>query len=124
MKSTAQRFNVPPGFSGWWCARCDKEITGIPNDVDAAQLKCPKCHKWTVWWIPQGGVDSGELMVERPKRQPAGRALASEMAGAEWQRKMPKSEDAVRLFAHMREVIEHPETDPDLRKIEQQEYER
>lgn len=121
MHTTAQRFHVPPGFSGHWCARCEKPVEGIPDEA-GMPAKCPKCRHWTVYYIPAGLHDT-------PPEQPASkREQAGEQrklsAGAEWQRKQPRPERARELFDHMRTVIEHPETNPDLSEIEKQEYER
>lgn len=124
MHTTAQRFHVPPGFSGHWCARCEKPVEGIPDEA-GMPAKCPKCRHWTVWWIP--GND--ERQEAKDENQPGtAREQAGEKrrlsAGAEWQRKQPRPERAKELFDHMRTVIEHPETNPDLNEIEKQEYER
>jgi len=118
MQSTAQRFDVPAGFSGWWCYRkCGAvEI----DDTLGSPARCPKCHKPTAVWVPKSEVSSGQVS----RRQPAGRALQSEMAGAPWQRKMPTAEDARRLFDHVRNVIEHPDLEPDLRKIDEEDAKR
>jgi hypothetical protein len=119
MKTTAQRLQVPAGFSGWWCTRCAAAVENIPDEIDAAQTKCPTCHKWTAYWIPGGNVEMGMMNDEgKPKRQPAGRALESEMAGPGWERKRPRDEDARRLFEHVRNVIENPDLEPDLRKLD------
>lgn len=119
MKTTAQRFDVPAGYSGWWCYRkCGAvEI----DDTLGSPARCPKCHKPTAVWIPPGL--SEPPAVQGTPREKAGekRALS---AGAEWQRKQPRSEDAKRLFDHMRLVNEHPEIEPDLRKLEDEQYKR
>jgi len=44
------------------------------------------------------------------------------MAGGPWVRQRPRDEEAKRLFAHMRDVTEHPELNPDLRVIDDEEY--
>lgn len=36
----------------------------------------------------------------------------------------PRPERLNELFAHMREVVEHPEIEPDLRKIEDEQHKR
>lgn len=118
MQTTAQRFNVPAGFSGWWCARCEAACPTIPDDVDAAQTKCPKCHRWTAWWIPPSQTAEGG--GQKAARQPAGRALESEMAGPTWERKRPRDEDAKRLFEHMHAVIENPGLNPSLRELDEE----
>jgi hypothetical protein len=115
MQSTAQRFNVPAGFSGWWCARCETGIATIPEEA-GSPARCPRCHKWTVWWIPP--MQNEELKMQNGNgRERAGeqRALS---AGVEWVRKMPRAEDAKRLFDHMHQVIENPDLEPDLRKLD------
>lgn len=119
MQTTAQRLQVPAGFSGWWCTRCEREALNIPEEIDAAQAQCKRCHKWTAFWIPAGlGQVSSDASVQVSSRARAGEERRLK-AGAEWQRKMPTSEDAKRLFAHVRQVIENPELEPDLRKLDE-----
>lgn len=115
MNTTAQRFHVPPGFSGHWCARCERGVEGIPDEA-GMPAKCPKCRHWTVYYIPAGLNDTPP---EQPasKREQAGeqRALS---AGAEWKRKQPTTDRAKELFQHMKDVVEQPGLNPDLREIE------
>lgn len=118
MKSTAQRFNVPAGFSGHWCTRCEKPAVGIPEEA-GSPAKCPKCRHYTVWWIPQSSPMS-EVQSPMPgtARARAGEARALS-AGPEHERKRPRDEDAKRLFDHVRNVIENPELNPDLRALDE-----
>lgn len=128
----SQRVVVPEGFSGWWCERCEKPVA--IEDTLGSPARCPKCHKPTAVWIPPGlgGVaraasdltSQREVSHQRTKRQPAGRALEWEMAGAEFVRKRPRSEDAARLFEHIHAVMENPGLNPDLRQIEDEEARR
>lgn len=117
MQSTAQRFAVPAGFSGWWCYRkCGAvEI----DDTLGSPARCPKCHKPTAVWIPAlaGGELTAPPTAPATKRERAGEARALS-AGAPWERKMPTAADAKRLFDHARQVIEQPDLEPDLRKLE------
>jgi hypothetical protein len=98
------RLFVPEGFSGWWCDRCEKPVAGIPDEA-GSPAKCPHCRKWTVQWIPPAAPD---LTVRELK------------AGAPWERQMPTACDAKRLFEHVRQVIENPDLEPDLRKIDEE----
>lgn len=122
MMTTAQRLQVPPGFSGWWCEHCAAPAVGIPEDMDAAQARCGKCRHWSAWWIP-AGLSDVPPEVPASKRERAGeqRALS---AGAPWERKQPRPERAKDLFNHIRAVMENPDLNPDLRVIEKEEYER
>lgn len=96
---------VPAGFSGWWCARCEQACPSIPADLDAAQARCPHCHKWTAVWVPPAlpAVD----LPPSPPRDHRPRAARSQA-----------------LFAHLRAVIENPTLNPDLNEIEREEYTR
>lgn len=122
MQTTAQRLQVPAGFSGWWCTRCAAAAENIPDEIDAAQTKCPKCHKWTAYWIPAGLSDTPPE-TPAPKRAQAAEARALS-AGPAFERKRPRDEDARRLFDHVRNVIEHPDLEPDLRKIDEEDAKR
>ena len=119
-----EQVQTPAGFSGWWCARCEQACPSIPADLDAAQARCPHCHKWTAVWIPPG------QMTEDSGQRPAGtaRARANEAralsAGVEWERQQPTAERAKELFQHIENVIENPGLEPDLKKIEDAEYKR
>ena len=92
---------VPDGFTGWWCERCEKAVT-LPEEL-GSPARCPRCHKPTAVWVPP----SAPVLVTRPEPNPDPR---------------PKTETARRLFDHMKEVIENPALEPDLRKIELDEY--
>jgi hypothetical protein len=118
MQTTAQRFQVPAGFSGWWCYRKCGAVAVDPELGSPA--RCPKCHKPTAVWVPPSQTDEdGGPRTEGRGRQPAGRALATEMAGVAWERKRPRDEDARRLFEHMHAVIENPELNPSLRELDE-----
>ena len=41
---------VPPGFSGWWCERCEKAVA-LPDEL-GSPARCPRCHKPTAVWVP------------------------------------------------------------------------
>jgi hypothetical protein len=41
---------VPAGFSGWWCERCEKPVN-LPDEL-GSPARCPRCHKPTAVWIP------------------------------------------------------------------------
>lgn len=121
MQTTAQRFNVPAGFSGHWCTRCEVGIEGIPEEA-GNPAKCPRCRHYTVFYIPTGlgeglGEVSSDASVQVSSRDRAGEERRLK-AGVEFVRKMPTSEDAKRLFDHMKEVIENPDIEPDLRKLD------
>ena len=120
MQTTAQRFQVPAGFTGWWCARCEQERSTIPEEA-GSPARCPKCHRWTVWWIT---ASSPESKVQGPMSGASKRAQRAEeralKAGAPYERTRPKDEDAKRLFDHARHVIENPGLNPSLREIEHQ----
>lgn len=100
------RVDVPAGFSGWWCERCEKPVA-LDEEL-GSPARCPKCHKATAVWIPPAAVVP-------PERDKGVRAL---QAGAQWERQRPRDERAKQLFEHMRTVAEHPELNPDLRAIE------
>lgn len=111
---------VPAGFSGWWCARCEQACPTIPEDLDAAQTRCPHCHKWTAHWVPPQSTGPVAPASQRERTAEA-RALA---AGPEHERQRPKDERGKELFDHIRHVIEHPGTEPDLRKIDAEDAQR
>lgn len=124
MNDSHQRYDVPPGFSGWYCVRkCGPvEI----EDTLGSPARCPRCHKPTViYFPPRTGMD---LTDHKPAHCASGRELAGEQrvlsAGATWERRMPTEERSKALFEHMRQVTEHPELNPDLSAIEKEEYER
>jgi hypothetical protein len=54
---------VPPGFSGWWCGHCEQGCPKIPDFAEGTQ-KCPRCHKWTVVWVPGGQIEEYTDAVE------------------------------------------------------------
>lgn len=60
--------DVAAGFSGWWCERCDAPAHGIPDDLDAAQARCPRCRKWTAVWVPPGAERGNfKVIVDMPE---------------------------------------------------------
>lgn len=97
---------VPAGFSGWRCERCGKPCPSIPADLDAAQARCPHCHKWTAVWVPPHGMLQNTWNDET-KPEPDHR---------------PRAARGRKLFAHLRAVIENPNLHPDLRQIENGNY--
>ena len=113
----AQRVDIPAGFSGWWCPRCSQACPAIPEDLDARETKCTHCRKWTAVWIPPSSPTANVQRSPGTARERAGEERCLK-AGAPWERKRPTSEAAVRLFEHMKDVIEHPELEPDLRKLD------
>lgn len=98
---------VPVGFSGWWCSRCEQACPTIPEDLDAAQARCPRCHKWTAVWVPgnaEHSTSNAQLPTERERR--------------------PSREMGRRLFDHIRHAMQDPTIEPDLRKLDEEEYKR
>jgi len=90
------RVIVPLGFSGFWCERCEKPAENIPEEA-GTPAKCPRCHKWTVVWVPQRAVTSDEWRVasgERPVRV------------------RPTMEMAKGLFQQMRDAVNGGDTSP------------
>ena len=65
---------VPAGFSGFWCERCEKLVTGIPEEA-GTPAKCPHCRKWTVVWVAPSGAATLEPeaapYVKRERLDPA-----------------------------------------------------
>ena len=56
MQQASMSVQVPEGFSGWWCERCEKAVTSIPDEA-GSPAKCPHCRKWTVVWVPPAAMD-------------------------------------------------------------------
>ena len=93
---------VPAGFSGWWCSRCGRPCENIPDDLDAAQARCPHCRKWTAVWVPPAAAVDVPRSHERSHDH------------------RPRAARGRELFEHMRAVVEDPALNPDLK----QEYKR
>lgn len=91
--------NVPAGLSGWVCQRCGKACPSIPDDLDAAQAKCPHCRHWTAVWIPHE-PDNSELGTRNSE--------------------LPRAERAKAWIAHMHAVCEDPTLPADLSEWEHQ----
>lgn len=99
---TISHVNVPAGFSGWWCQHCDQAAPGIPEDLDAAQARCPRCHKWTAVWVP-------------PRPEAGSQGAETDRADrTETTNRRPRGERSKKLFDHIRACIETPELNPDL----------
>lgn len=103
------RVVVPPGFSGWWCERCEHPAHGIPEEA-GSPAKCPHCKKWTAVWIPPSGPDVTLQELRHPPRP---------------ERVTPTKERSAQLFAHLRAHMSDPEhVNPDLSVVEREEYGR
>ncbi len=76
---------VPAGFSGWWCARCEKPVN-LPEEL-GSPARCPRCHKPTAVWIPPAEWHAA------PPPEPGSHR--------------PKTERAAELFAEMKAAINH-----------------
>lgn len=95
---------APAGFTGWWCERCDQAVT-LPDEL-GSPARCPKCRKPTAVWIPPSPTQE----------------VREWNASAPWTRTRPRDERAKELFAHMQNVVETPDLNPDLRVIEREDY--
>ena len=89
------RVIVPVGFSGYWCERCEKPAENIPEEA-GTPAKCPRCHKWTVVWVPPSA--ECEVLSAEDAERPV--------------RVRPTVGHAKELFAQMREAVNGGDTSP------------
>lgn len=64
--------SVPPGFTGWWCARCERAVD-VPDEY-GSPARCPRCHKITAVWVPPLGAPASwpaASVAEPTQRRPA-----------------------------------------------------
>lgn len=97
--------DIPAGFSGWWCGRCESPCPTIPGDLDAAETKCPHCKHWTAVWVPPAAAAGAVALV---KGQPV------EGPNSEYERKSVSRERAKEWCEHMRAHVENPAVPVDL----------
>ena len=105
------RVIVPAGFSGWWCQHCENPAA-IPDDLDATQARCPRCHKSTAVWVPPQAPE-----VQSPESLAPWDTAGGYPTG-QVQSHRPRGEQARRLFEHMRACAENPDLNPDLAALE------